>query len=246
VKSRSIVAVIFSLLVAVSWTVTARQSSTPSVDDILARYVTAIGGRAAISKHTSRTSKGTLEVVGVTTDGTVESYAKAPNKYLSIINIPDYGQIRRCYDGATGWLSGPDPSNVQLLTGTDLASTRRDANFYQSLDIKKLYPQLSLKEKEDVAGFPAYVVEGDSGEGTVRRLYFDVSSGLLVRNDEITTTAKGQDVVQSFLQDYLDVDGVKQPHTVRQVHGNIIFVIRITEVKMDVPIDDAKFTKPGA
>lgn len=245
-KNKIILAVLLCGLTAVSWSVAARQTTNPSVDDILARYVTTLGGRAAISKHTSRTSKGTLEVVGVTTDGTVESYAKAPNKYLSIINIPDYGQIRRCYDGTTGWLSGPDPSNIQPLTGVDLASTRRDANFYQSLDLKKLYPQLALKEKEDVGGFPAYVVEANSGEGTVRRLYFDVSSGLLVRNDEITTTPQGQDLVQSFLEDYREVDGVKQPHTVRQVHGKIVFVIRLTEVKMDVPIEDSIFAKPAA
>jgi outer membrane lipoprotein-sorting protein len=245
VKSKTVLALILCGLTLLAWRVAAAQATNPTVDDILARYTTALGGRSAISKHTTRTSKGTLEVVGVTTDGTAESYAKAPNKYLSIINIPEYGQIRRCYDGQTAWVSGPDPTNVQLLTGQDLSSTRRDANFYQSLDVKKLYPQLSLKEKEDVAGFPAYVIEGNSGEGTVRRMYFDVSSGLLVRNDEITDTPQGHDVVQSFLEDYREVEGVKQPHTVRQIHGKIIFIIRLTEVKMDVPIDDAIFTKPA-
>src|SRR5579864_5990704 len=98
-SSIAISAVIVSGLSFVAWRATAKQTAEPSVDDILARYVTALGGRAAISKHTTKVSKGTLEVVGVTTDGTAESYAKAPNKYFSIINIPGYGEIRRCFDG---------------------------------------------------------------------------------------------------------------------------------------------------
>jgi len=244
VKTRSVLALILGGLTIVALGVTVTQAVDPTVDDILARYVTALGGRAAISKHTTRTSKGTLEVVGVTTGGTAESYAKAPNKYISIINIPDYGEIRRCFDGQSGWISGPD-TGIKPLAGQDLASTRRDANFYQSLDVKKLYPQMTLKEKEDVGGFPAYVIEANSGEGTVRRMYFDVSSGLLVRNDEITDTPQVHDLVQSFLEDYREVDGVKQPYTVRQIHGKITFIIRLTEVKMNVPIDDAIFAKPA-
>jgi len=240
----TISALIICALTIVAWRATATPPADPSVDDILARYVTALGGRAAISKHSTRISKGTLELVGVTTEGTAESYSKAPNKYLSAINIPGYGEIRRGFDGQAGWISGPD-TGVQSLEGQDLTSTRRDADFYQSLDLKKLYPQMTLKGKEDVGAWPAYVVDANSGEGTIRHLYFDVSSGLLVRNVEETTTPQGHDTVESLLEDYREVEGVKQPYTVRQIHGKITFIVRLTEVKMNQPIDDAKFAKPA-
>ena len=244
VKRKTILALLLCSLALLAWRATATQAADPSVDDILARYVTALGGRAAISKFTTRTSKGTLELVGVTTDGTAESYAKAPNKYLSIINIPGYGEIRRGFDGQAGWVSGPD-TGIQSLAGQDLTSTRRDADFYQSLDVKKLYPQMTFKGKEDVGAWPAFVVEANSGDGTVRRMYFDVSSGLLIRNVEETDTPQGRDTVESFLEDYREVEGVKQPYTVRQIHGKITFIVRITEVKINQPIDDAKFAKPA-
>ena len=235
---------IFSLIF-IPWRANAaKQSADPTVDEILARYVTAIGGRAAISKHTTKTSKGTLEVVGVTTDGTAESYAKSPNKYLSIISIPEYGDIRRSFDGQSGWISGPD-TGIQPLAGQDLSSTRRDADFFQVLDLKKLYPQMTLKGKEDVGTWPAYVIEANSGDGTIRHMYFDVSSGLLVHYVEDTDTPAGRDQVESFLEDYRDVEGVKLPHTVRQVHGKIVLIVRVTETKWDQPIDDAKFAKPA-
>jgi zinc protease len=240
----TILALIICALTIVAWRAAATPPADPSVDEILARYVTALGGRSAISKHTSRISKGTLELVGVTTGGTAESYSKAPSKYLSVINIPGYGEVRRCFDGQSGWTSGPD-SGIQSLTGQDLSSTRRDANFYQSLDLKKIYPQMTLKGKEDVGTWPAYIVEASSSDGTVRRMYFDVSSGLLVRIDDQSDTPQGPDTVQSFLEDYRDVGGVKQPFTVRQVHGNVSFIVHLSEVTWDQPIDDAKFAKPA-
>jgi hypothetical protein len=88
-------------------------------------------------------------------------------------------------------------------------------------------------------------VEANSGDGTVRRMYFDVSSGLLIRNVEETDTPQGRDIVESFLEDYREVEGVKQPYSVRQIHGKITFIVRITEVKINQPIDDAKFAKPA-
>jgi zinc protease len=236
--------VILCTLTIVVWRRAAAQSADPSVDDILTRYVAALGGRAAISKHTTRISKGTLELVGVTVGGAAESYSKAPNKYLSIVSIPDFGEIRRCFDGQSGWISRPD-NGVQPLAGQDLASTQRDAIFYQSLELKKNYPQMTLKGKQDVGTWPAYVVDGTTSDGTVRHMYFDVSSGLLIRADEESDSPQGRDTIQFFFEDYRDVDGVKQPFTVRQLHGKVSFIVRLIEVKWDDPIDDAKFAKPA-
>jgi zinc protease len=237
-------ALILCTLTIIVWRAAAAQSANPSVDDILTRYVAALGGRAAISKHTTRISKGTLELVGVTVGGTAESYSKAPNKYLSIVNVPGFGEIRRCFDGQSGWISGPD-TGVQPLTGQELSSTQRDSVFYQSLELKKAYPQMSVKGKEDVGTWSTYVIEASSSDGTVRHMFFDVSSGLLIRTDEESDSSHGRDTIQFFLEDYRDVDGVKQPFTVRQVHGKVSFIVRLTEVKWDDPIDDAKFAKPA-
>jgi hypothetical protein len=54
----------------------------PTVDQILDRYVQALGGRAAIERVTSRVLKGSLQE---TVDHHIwESYWKAPNKYLRV------------------------------------------------------------------------------------------------------------------------------------------------------------------
>jgi hypothetical protein len=221
----------------------APQGATPSVNDILNRYVNALGGRDAISKLTSRISKGTLEVSGMDGVGTALSYAKAPNKYCSIITFPGYGEAKQGFDGQTGWSKAPDTGIVEM-TGQELGSEKRGSDFYLALRIPDLYPKLTMKGQEDVGGFPAYLIEADPGDGSLRRLYFDVSSGLMVRSDDEHDSTDARDVAQTFLSDYREVEGVKLPFTVRQIHGQTTFTVKLNDVRMNQPIDDAIFAKP--
>src|ERR1700693_4945034 len=54
-------------------------AATPSADQILDKYVAAIGGEAAWHKLNSRIAKGTIEIPAMSLSGTVESHEKAPN-----------------------------------------------------------------------------------------------------------------------------------------------------------------------
>jgi len=76
------------------------------------------------------------------------------------------------------------------------------------------------------------------------RLYFDQNSGLLVRLVRYAETPVGRNPTQVDYADYRDADGVKIPFrwTVSRVNGR--FTIQIAEVKSNVPLDDAKFSKP--
>jgi zinc protease len=222
---------------------TKSQAEVPTVNTILVKYVNALGGRAAISDLTTRTSKGTLELVGQTEQGTAASYSKAPNKYLSVITVPTYGEIRRGYDGHAGWIKDRQ-SPAEDLTGEELAHARRGAEFYISVKIPDLYPNLVLKGQEDVNGHPAYLVESDLGSGSLVRMYFDVASGLLVREDEDSTTPTGRDLFQAYFDDYRNVQGVKYPFKVRQVHGPTTFIVHLDQIQVNQPIDDAMFNKP--
>jgi hypothetical protein len=53
-------------------------------------------------------------------------------------------------------------------------------------------------------------------------------------------------VIVATFSDYRDIDGIQTPFRIRQLMpvGEIIFTT--TELKNNVPIDDAKFQKPSA
>src|SRR6266540_3117454 len=147
-------------------------------------------------------------------------------------------------DGATGWDSNP-MTGLRELSGVELAQIKRDSDFYPELNYKKHYTKLEVKGKEKVGSYETYVIEATSPEGSVEKLYFDVNTGLLVRHDGETENPQGKFTMETYLEDYKVVDGVKIPHTVKRVTPAMTMVTKFTEVKNNVEIDDAKFNKPS-
>lgn len=223
----------------------AKAAALPTPEDIYDKYVNAVGGKAAIEKITSRSMKGSfdLEAFGVT-GAPVEMFAKAPNKSATKIDIPGFGVVNRVYDGATAWSSDP-MAGLRELSGLELAQMKRGSDFYQELNYKKHYSKMEVKGKEKVGSSEAYVVEATPSEGGPEKLYFDVNTNLLVRHDAEVESPQGKLLMETYMEDYKVVDGVKIPHTVKQVNPAMTIVIKITEVKNNVEIDDAKFNKPS-
>src|SRR5262245_31705287 len=75
----------------------------PTVDQVLDAYVAALGGRPAIQATTSMLMRGTVTAPGLGASGTIETYAKAPNKQLTDFAGGALGAWRVGFDGTTGW-----------------------------------------------------------------------------------------------------------------------------------------------
>lgn len=215
----------------------------PTIDQILDKFIQALGGKAAIEKLTSRVSKGTMEVVTFGVTGSTEIYAKAPNKYLLISEFPDYGLVKRAFDGTIAWSQDPQ-SGLTDITGPPLAAVKRSADFYRNIKIKELYPQATIKGKEKVGDREAYVIEVVPDEGGLDKMYFDATTGLLISAQAERERPEGRIRTESQFEDYRDVDGVKLPFTIRETNPNLSLILRLSEIKHNVPIEDAKFSKP--
>jgi len=222
-----------------------KAAKLPSVDQILDKYVQALGGKSAIEKQTSRVSKGTFEIAAFGATGSAEIYEKAPNKSASVVNVAGFGVVQEGFDGKTAW--AVDPQNgMRDKSGVELASAKLDAEFLKPIKIKQLYPKIVVKSKDKVGDKEVYVLEATPVESSVETWYFDTQTGLILRQDMEREGPQGKQAVQSFLDDYRDVDGVKIPFKLRQVTSAFTIDIKIEEVKHNVPIDDAKFNKPAA
>lgn len=219
-------------------------AALPTVDSILEKYVTALGGKAAIEKLNSRTAKGTFELPAMGASGTFEMSAKAPNKTAMKIEIPGFGEIHNRFDGVKAWSQDP-MSGLRELSGVELAATKLDADFYKDIKMKELYKQLAVKGKEKVGSGEAYVVEATPAEGAPEKYYFDATTGLLVRHDTERDSPQGKMAVESTFEDYRVVDGVQVVHTIKQSTPAFAMVIKMSEVKHNVAVDDAKFAKPS-
>jgi hypothetical protein len=217
----------------------------PTVDQVLDKYVQAMGGRAAIEKLKSRVMKGSQ----ITADGTaipVETYQAAPDKVVSILTTPKQGVMMSGYNGHIGWVK--NQRGQRELSGAQLADMKRGADFYGDLKLKEMFPGLEVVDREKVGERDAYVLASQSSPSRIEKLYFDTQTGLLLRIQTITQTLLAPIPEQTDFEDYRDVDGIKLPFTIRQsaVDARNGWTRKYTEIKQNVPVEDAKFNPPPA
>jgi photosynthetic reaction center cytochrome c subunit len=215
--------------------------SLPSVDEILAKYVEAIGGAGAIQKNHTRVEQGVVESPrGL--HAAMETYRAAPDKAFAILHGPK-GDVTEGVNGQLGWGARPN-GEVTEESGDELARSRQWAEFYPGEQFETDYERFQVRGTENVKGHDAYLVmawwKGDGAD----RIYFDVQTGLLLRILHRIESPLGALPLETDYEDYRDVNGLKIPFTVRvtRVDGTTTY----TWQKMDanVAIDASRYEKP--
>jgi outer membrane lipoprotein-sorting protein len=211
----------------------------PPADQLLDKYLSAIGGDAALQKLTSRVEKGNLTANGHQLP--IEVYAKAPDKRISIMHLPN-GESITAFDGKQGWLS--NAGHPHMMSAAENDAVRIDSDFYFASHVKTLYAKFTVVPGEKIDGHDTYIVLGRNEGQPPLRLYFDQQSGLLVRQVRYAETALGRMPTQIDYADYRDADGVKIPYRWTLARPGNRFTIQIDDVKQNVPVDDTKFAAP--
>lgn len=234
----------------------AAKPALPTVDQILARYVEALGGEPALRKVTGRVITGTQYIPTgpggvVPTPAAVERYQKAPNLALTIYKAPTYA-ISQGFDGTTAW-SQDQAGRVTEPVKLDVGRAARAADFHEPLNLKRQYAQITVRGIEKVNGRDVYVVVGVPQGDKPESLYFDTQSGLLLRKQTVLPTPIGDSPFQMDFEDYRDTgSGVKFPFLIHlspstprtELAPNA--TLRVTKVEDNVAIDNARFAKPAA
>lgn len=212
----------------------------PTVEQVLAKYVEASGGSAAHQKLITRVAKGEWENVTRGVRFPIEIYSKAPNKRVEVLDAPENrGFTGRGFDGTSGWSMNMTETGLRPLEGVELAATQRESDFYRQIKLERLYQRLTVAGKERVNGREVYSIDAIPESGNPERLYFDCETGLLSRRDVVY----GKTPVQHYFEDYRVVDGIKLPFVLRS-EGPVRVITRLTEIKHNVPIEDARFKSP--
>jgi photosynthetic reaction center cytochrome c subunit len=216
-------------------------ATPPTVDQILEKYVAAVGGADAIGKVTSRVLKGTILANGNETP--IEVMTKAPNKRVSITHMPS-SESYTAFDGTSGWM-GNTGRPAREMSAAESEAAGLDAEFSLVLRLKEIFPQLRRGRPEEIAGVLCETVNATRPGRPPVRLYFDAKSGLLQRLVRYAETPLGRNPAQIDYADYRDSGGVRIPFRWTLSRPNGRFTIQIADAKIDAPIDDAKFTKPA-
>jgi photosynthetic reaction center cytochrome c subunit len=214
----------------------------PTSDEILDKYLKAVGGREALEKITSRVEKASLSVPGGP-EVSIDIIAKAPDKRISMLHAPQ-GDSITAFDGHQGWLSNPGRP-ARPMTEQESSVAALDAQLHFAADVKKLFSSFRVRPADKIGDHEVYLVLAlNEGKPPVR-LYFDTESGLLVRMIRYADTPLGRNPSQVDLADYRVTDGVKIPYRWTLARPAQRFTIQVSEVHQNVPVADSQFAMPA-
>jgi photosynthetic reaction center cytochrome c subunit len=213
----------------------------PKPEELLDKYLAAVGGTAALDKITSRVQTGKLLAFGGQTFA-AEVYSKSPDKRVSTMHLKG-GDSVTAFDGQRGWLGFPGrPAHMMSASENDAA--RLDADLHFAEHVKTMYSKFNVAAGEKIDGHDTYLVECRTEERTPLRLYMDKESGLLLRLVRYAQSPLGLNPTQIDYADYREADGVKVPFRWTVARPGNRFTIQVEEMKQNVPVDDAKFAAP--
>ncbi len=218
-------------------------AGTPPADQILDKYVQALGGANALSKLTSYTAKGTSHLFGEVQEDPAEISAKAPNFLVTVVHQRE-GDVARTYNGQEAWVMLPlTVIGKYSLNGPMLEGAKLDAQMAFPGGLKQFFSSWRVTYPSVVNGKPVYVVQG-SGNGLIATFYFDKQTGLLNRMVRYAGTAMGRVPTQIDYSDYRPVNGVMMPYkwTYGWISGQEIY--SLSEIQPNVAVDNAKFAQP--
>ncbi len=225
--------------------VNAATSGTPPADQILDKYVRALGSPEAEAKITSYTAKGSSLLYDAAVNDPAAWFAKLPDKLAMTVNQRE-GLMARTFDGKVAWVKlpltvvGEYPLDEAYLEGAKLA-----AEMAFPWRIKSFFTNWKVSYPSSIDGHEVYVVQATTGpKGLLASFYFDKQNGLLTRMIYYANSAMGRVPTQFDYSDYRPVAGVMMPFKIIYgwVSGQEQYTL--TGYQPNAPVEDSKFAKP--
>jgi len=212
---------------------------TETIDQVIDKFVAAMGGQAALAQAKTRVLHGTQTTRDlVTVPITVQE--KASGEYRIDVDQKPQPTVR-VFDGKNAWTVAF--GNTHDLEGIQAAQVSRPSEFGLPANIKQRYQTLQVGRYGNVDGVDTIIVTARANADVTEQLQFERQSGLLKRRTIQTRTPYGALVEQVDYSDYRDAGGIKMPFVVKYTNWRDATTEKFTDVKINAPIDDSAFVK---
>ncbi|MBW6492135.1 MAG: insulinase family protein [Lentimicrobium sp.] len=203
-----------------------------TAESVIRNYVNAIGGEKALRKIKDISMLATTSMQGMSIG--FDFYRKAPNKYLMKVGAGEMVFQKMIFDGTTAKLISPMGGEEKNLDGKELEDMKVEA----TLNVELYYTQLGVLSElegiEEVEGADAYKLTLTYPSGSKTTQFFDVKTGLKIRES-------GEQGTAGF-GDYREVNGVKFPFTISQQMGPQTVELKVLSIKINSKLKDDLFT----
>jgi photosynthetic reaction center cytochrome c subunit len=222
---------------------TAERKAYPAAKDIVAKYVTAIGGEAAAKKLATAPMTAKASRVGGNGQAMPMEVYRSGGSVMMRSTPAEGPAMAQMYGSTGGWMTGRQ--GVHTLPPVDAALGMASARAYEPFD-GTLSEKARVVGKETVDGHEAWIVGAPIDDHTRQRLYFDATTGLVLRRVVTMDSPVGRLPTQTDFEDYRDVAGVKVPFTVRvaSINGGQSSTRKYTSIELGKPVDEKLFEAP--
>ena len=206
--------------------------SSATAEDIVKRFIQAVGGSELVNVGTEKRT-GTL-IRGVSGAVPFETISEASGKWY-YHQVFAYGDgVSYGFDGGQAWIQ--DTEGVSGLPPQERFELTLLLDIQAPLKLESLFPRMTLKGPEKIGQREAVVLSVESREGFGSELAFDSVTGLLLRAGDL------------FFEDYRDVGKVKRPFLVHLGKDSgpnpLRLKMQVSEIRQDIDVDGSIFMRP--
>ena len=211
-----------------------------TADEVIDKYVTALGGKEKILSLKSVKKLGSLNVQGMDVGLTVTRVQGVGSR--NDISVPGMGEGFQVVNPIKGWDFMPfmGQTSPEEVSGDKLKSSLSLLDIQGSLvNYKEKGSQVEMSGKEKVENAECYKLKLTDKQGVISTLFIDSKSNYLVKSIITAKSSNGDINTELSFGDFKKTDeGYIFPFSEVMDRGTIIF----TSIETNKPVDEKIFT----
>jgi hypothetical protein len=193
----------------------ASAQAQPTADQVIERYVTAIGGRAAVMAQTSSRTVARMEIPAMGMGGTVEVLVASPGNMIQKLTLAGMGESQTGVTNGRGW-SIDAIQGARLVTGAEAEQLLHSTEPTVALRDPKHFTSRDVIGEQEFDGEKCVAVRFVWTSGRESTDCYSVETGLLVATRSTFDSPMGSVEVLIRALDYKEYGGVRMPTTMKQ------------------------------
>lgn len=210
-----------------------------TADQLISKYIQAIGGKANIEKVKDVTVTMNASVQGMAL--TFKQQQKGADKMLIQVMMNNSPMQRVIINGDKGKMEAPMQGMNKEMTADELVTQKVESDMFSMTRYDKFGIKTAVTGQEKVDGTEAYVVEATASNGQKTLHYFDKATGLLLQDVKSLQTPQGAITQTKSYKNYKEVSGIKYPHVIETTVGPQVIKAEVQSVEVNKGISDDTF-----
>jgi len=208
-----------------------------TVDDVINKHITALGGKENINKIQNMIAEGSLNIQGTDIAVTLtQVHNKLARQDINAMGMTGFDMLT----DKEGWTYMPfqGMQKPEPKTADDVKESQSDLDIAGPLvDYAAKGHKVELLGKEDVDGTECYKIKVTLAGGKDETYYIDPASNMIIRIKKIQKANGQEQEIQSDFSDYKEVGGVKMAHSIGLPFGTML----LSSIKVNQTIPDSAF-----